>query len=142
MADDNSGVVGEALGVVGDIAKGVGDELKNLGKSVVGQVTSQSDDKGVGEDSFSDKLPKDLEDKKAVDDEQSQNEYEEVRAKVDAIYSEYAKKKEQEKTLEKKQEEKAEEQKAELVKEQKKQSMDVSIAQAKASAENKNMGAE
>jgi len=99
--------------------------LKAFGASILGQVTGE-----------------DLERMKKKDDDFSQASQAQVRAKIQRIYQEHAQKRKQEGQYVQQQQKQTEEQKKDFVKEKKKQQMDVTVAQTRANAEIKNMGAE
>lgn len=152
-------------GVIGDVLGEVGSEIKKIGKSAVGQVTGSSDDSktGNGDSANSSQSAdisvggeaasfgkgivaqvtgRDLDEMKTADDKFSEQGQEEIKARIAAIYSQHAQKRRREEEMKKRQEVQVETQKKEFKEQEKKQSMDVTVAQTKANAEIKNMGAE
>lgn len=126
-------------GEVGTVESGSGSSksTQDLGDhSVLGEL------KKMGLGAVSQVFGADLTSMQAQDEKFSQQSQEEVRAKIAAIYQEHAQSQKRKLMVEEQQKEQVEQQKAEIKHEQKKQQMDVQVAQTKASAENKNMGAE
>lgn len=105
--------------------RGIFDEIKAFGLSALGQVSG-----------------KELAEMKQKDDAFSEASEAEVKARIKAIYDQHAARRAQEAKHIDQQKKQVQEQKQEFVKEKKEQQMDVAIAQTKANAEIKNMGAE
>lgn len=139
----------------------VDEQLKGLGSSLFGQITGSASGgdegktksqtahhgfwdeiKAVGLSALGQVSGKDLEEMKQKDKEFSEVSAAQVEAKIKAIYDQYAAKRQQEAAMEKQQQKQMEQQKQEITKERKKETMDVEVAQTKANAEIKNMGAE
>ncbi|MDO8486878.1 MAG: hypothetical protein Q7S45_01090 [Candidatus Curtissbacteria bacterium] len=126
---------GDGVGsVIGDVLGEVGSEIKEIGKSVVGQVTGSQNKQAPTDD--------DIVSMGKKDKEFSEQGQEEVKARIAAIYAQHSQKRKRKEMAEEQQVKQAEAQKSELTREQKRQSMDVTVAQTKANAEIKNMGAE
>ncbi len=121
--------------IIGDIADAVGDELKKFGISAASQVTGRPQDQTTP-------TAGDLKTMTKSDKEFSKKGEAEVRVRIARIYAEYARKQKQGEMIKERQETQQEVQHGEISKEQKKQAMDVAVAQTKASAEIKNYGAE
>ncbi|GEM_PF-5589547 len=121
-------------GVIGDVLGEVGSEIKKIGQSAAGQVTGSQNPQAPTDDDIASMGKKDK--------EFSEQGQEEIKARIQATYSQHAAKRRQEEEMKKRQEVHVEAQKKEFKEEEKKQSMDVTIAQTKANAEIKNMGAE
>ncbi len=151
-------------GAIGDILGGVGGEIKKIGKSAVSQVTGVGDDNKPGKGDSAKSQPadisaggeltsfgkgivaqitgRDIDKMKAADDKFSEQGQEEIKARINAIYSQHAAKRRREEEMKKRQEVHVEAQEKEFQAAEKKQSADVVVAQTKANAEIKNMGAE
>lgn len=123
---------------IGEIVQEVGTEavrgVKKIGKAVTAQITGQQNPQAPTSD--------DIAAMAKTDDDASKREREEIKARMRAIYGQHAQRRKQEESMVKHQEKRVEGQKKEFVKGQKKQSADVVMAQTKANAEIKNMGAE
>ncbi len=121
-------------GVIGDVLGEVGSEIKKIGKLAVGQVAGGQSQQAPTDDDIASMGKKDK--------EFSEQGQEEIKARIAAMYAQHSQKRKRKEMAEEQQVKQVEAQKSELTREQKKQSMDVTVAQTKANAENKNMGAE
>lgn len=159
-------ILGQVTGSASDVAgqpqtQDVSGQLGGFGKSILGQVTGgdtsgepdvsnqATDDEGFlggikafGASILGQVTGEDLEKMKKKDDDFSKASQAQVRAKIQSIYAQHAQKRKQETHYVEEQKKQTEEQKKDFVKEKKKEQMDVSVAQTRANAENKNMGAE
>lgn len=120
-----SGTSGESVHGKSAVSGGFWDQMKAFGSSVLGQISG-----------------KDLQEMKKKDEQFRQAGEAEIRAKIEQMYGEHAQKKKQEEHVVEQQEKHVEKKQNEFEKQEKKRLMDVEIAQTKAKAEIKNLGAE
>ena len=150
------------MGVIGDILGDVAGEIKKIGQAAGAQVTGDSGDDnpknddspvvsdvsiGAEAESFGKGIISQITGKKLAQMQDADREFsaqgqEEIKARINAMYSQYAQKVKREKMIGEQQEKQVEAQNKEFEHREKEQSADVAVAQTKANAEIKNLGAE